>query len=70
MNHVEIHFELCKECNYCVTFCPRQNVLIKGTEINSRGYYPPLFQAENCTACGICAMVCPEAAIEVTRDVN
>lgn len=70
MNHVGINFELCKECEYCITFCPRKNVLERGTVINNHGYYPPQFHHENCTACGMCAIVCPEAAIEVIKDAN
>ncbi len=69
MNKVEIKFEICKECDYCITFCPKKEVLAKGADINLRGYYPPAYYAPNCTGCGICAIVCPEAAIEVFKDV-
>lgn len=70
MNAVNINFELCKECEYCIEFCPRKTVLKKGDHLNKKGYYPPIVTIDDCIACGICARVCPEAAIEVTKDVN
>lgn len=70
MNSVKIDFDRCKECSYCVQFCPNQ-VLTNGSEINKKGYYPPVIQQiEKCIACAICARVCPEAAIEVIKDIN
>ncbi len=71
MNSVKINFELCKECEYCINFCPKQTVLKKGERLNKKGYYPPeVVDIESCTACGTCARVCPEAAIEVYKDVT
>ncbi|MEA4892010.1 MAG: 4Fe-4S binding protein [Peptococcaceae bacterium] len=66
MNQVTIDFERCKECGYCVNFCPRKALAIGGV-INKRGYYPPVFEAEKCIACGTCARVCPEGAVEVMK---
>lgn len=69
MNSVKINFDICKECYYCVNFCPKKTVLEKGEKINSKGYYPPkVANIDDCIACGICARVCPEAAIEVIKD--
>jgi 2-oxoglutarate ferredoxin oxidoreductase subunit delta len=36
--------------------------------ITSKGYHPAVLIAEGCTGCGICAIVCPEAAITVFRE--
>lgn len=70
MNLVKIDFQRCKECLYCVEFCPK-NILKKGDKLNNKGYYScEVVDIENCTACGICARVCPEAAIEVYKDIN
>ncbi|NLK35311.1 MAG: 4Fe-4S binding protein [Gracilibacteraceae bacterium] len=69
MNLVKIDIERCKECGYCINFCPKKVVLEKGTSINKRGYYPAVVaKQEECIACGTCAKVCPEAAIEVIKD--
>ncbi|MGI6486695.1 MAG: 4Fe-4S binding protein [Thermoanaerobacterales bacterium] len=70
MNLVKIDFERCKECLFCINFCPRK-ILQKGESLNKRGYYPPtVIKIQNCTACGTCARVCPEAAIQVIKDVK
>lgn len=70
MNQVNIDFERCKECGYCVKFCPKK-ILEIGKENNKRGYYPPIvIKPEECIACGTCARVCPEAAIEVYKKEN
>ncbi|MDD5922681.1 MAG: 4Fe-4S binding protein [Eubacteriales bacterium] len=68
MNKVTIDFERCKECGYCIHFCPK-GALTKGTEINKHSYFPPVFDAEKCIACGTCARVCPDTAIEVYKEV-
>lgn len=70
MNKVQINFERCKECGYCVRFCPKQIIII-GDKINKKSYYPPVLTTpEKCIACGLCARVCPEAAIEVVKDCD
>jgi 2-oxoglutarate ferredoxin oxidoreductase subunit delta len=38
--------------------------------ITAKGYHPAELIAQGCTGCGICAVVCPEAAIEVYREVQ
>jgi len=68
MNQVNIDFERCKACGYCIHFCPKR-VLSAGGKINKRGYYPPLTEnIKDCIACATCARVCPEAAIEVYKE--
>ena len=66
---VTIDFEKCKECGYCIKFCPF-GVLAKGDKLNKRGYLPVVVtQGDKCTACAICARVCPEAAIGVFKEL-
>ncbi|MBR1810077.1 MAG: 4Fe-4S dicluster domain-containing protein [Clostridia bacterium] len=62
---VEIHAYLCKNCGYCVKFCPKQ-ILEIGTQRNRHGhFYPHLTDAGACISCAICASMCPEGAIEL-----
>ena len=65
--HYQIHVmvERCKECGFCIEFCP-QHILYKSTETNSKGYHTVYIDnANKCTGCNICSMVCPEFAISV-----
>lgn len=70
MNRVVVNEEICKECEYCMTFCPKKSILAKRDYLNKKGYYPVFgSNLEDCIGCGICATVCPEAAIRVEKDV-
>jgi 2-oxoglutarate ferredoxin oxidoreductase subunit delta len=66
--YIEIDQELCKGCEICVTFCPKEVIYISD-KLNASGYLPASFNGNGeCTGCAICALVCPEVAIEVYRD--
>lgn len=65
--YIEIDQELCKGCQICIAFCPK-NVISLSAKLNTAGYLPVLLDdSNNCTGCTICAIVCPEVAIEVYR---
>ena len=59
---------LCKACELCIESCPQHVIALDDDVINPRGYPPGISIAEGCTGCGICAIVCPEAAITVYRE--
>lgn len=69
MNEVRINTERCKECGYCIRYCPK-GCLKKGDAINKRGYYAPVYEAANCIGCGICAQVCPDTVLTVYKDTD
>lgn len=65
---IVISRELCKECGLCMHFCPRK-VIVQSDRLNAAGYQSAEFKDNgDCTGCAICAIVCPEVAIEVYRD--
>ncbi|MBN1614982.1 MAG: hypothetical protein JW950_10995 [Deltaproteobacteria bacterium] len=67
---IKIDRERCKECHLCIHACKRGNI-VPGKEYNAGGYRAVCFVQEgaggSCTGCALCAIACPEAAIEVYR---
>jgi len=62
---IEINEELCKGCEICTDFCPRE-VLVTSTAINKRGnYLPAPVNMDKCTGCKQCQLICPDFAISV-----
>jgi 2-oxoglutarate ferredoxin oxidoreductase subunit delta len=59
---------LCKACELCVEACPVHVIALNNDKITQRGFHPAYLAADGCTGCGICAIVCPEAAITVYRE--
>ena len=69
MNKIVIDPELCKGCELCITFCPL-HIIKRGTTAHQNAYLiPEQIDASRCTACCLCAMMCPDSAIEVYKDV-
>lgn len=71
---ITIDRELCKGCLRCVDACPKKTIGVSD-KINTKGYYPACFLEEDCepgdrkcNACKLCAITCPDVAIEVYRD--
>ena len=64
---IKIDFEGCKGCYLCIWACPKKepdNVLAISKKSNNKSYFPVVVDnknKENCTACGNCYIMCPEA---------
>jgi 2-oxoglutarate ferredoxin oxidoreductase subunit delta len=63
----EIHIikDRCKECGFCIEFCPI-GVLEMSDEYNTMGYHPPKVKEDStskCICCGLCEIICPDFAI-------
>ncbi len=65
---VHVIVERCKECNFCITYCPT-DVLVYSEETNAKGYrYPEVAPGKehSCVLCRFCDLICPELAIFTT----
>lgn len=64
---IKIDVGRCKSCEYCVSVCPK-SVLGIGRQANAMGYYVAEAQApEDCIGCAVCAIICPDAAISLSK---
>ncbi len=64
-SEVHINDALCKGCDICVEFCPKEVFEVSG-EVGPRGYFVPLVaRPKDCSACMLCEHLCPELAITV-----
>ncbi len=67
MGTITVDERVCKGCDLCVVACPF-HILVMTEKVNGMGYHvPKLTDEERCTACRICAWMCPDVAIEVYR---
>jgi len=65
MAEVKILSQYCKGCGFCVKSCPKK-VLEVTQEVNMLGYkYVSPIHVQDCIACKMCAVICPDAAVEI-----
>lgn len=68
---VVVNTERCKGCNLCVVACNFGVLDLQKKEVNNRGYHFAYMSAPGkCVGCQSCALVCPDACIEVYRVVE
>ncbi|MBP7792707.1 MAG: 4Fe-4S dicluster domain-containing protein [Candidatus Goldbacteria bacterium] len=62
--------ERCKGCLICVHQCAKKEIQISD-KINKSGYNVVEFKnSGQCNACALCAIVCPDVAIEVIEIIE
>ncbi|MEW6334895.1 MAG: FAD-dependent oxidoreductase [Thermodesulfobacteriota bacterium] len=67
---VELDFEGCKECGYCLHVC-HMDVFTPGARFNAKGYR--VFEARNpanCVGCMKCFYSCPDFCVEIKESSN
>ena len=68
LGRVHVIEERCKQCNFCIKYCPTQ-VLEYSEDINAKGYHFPIVaegKESACVNCRFCDLICPELAIYTT----
>lgn len=69
LGRVHVISERCKQCDFCITYCPTQ-VLAYSDETNAKGYHFPIVaegKESSCVHCRFCDLICPELAIYTTE---
>ena len=61
---------LCKGCELCISSCPQHVLALANERLTAKGYHPAELVGSGCTGCAVCAVVCPEVAITVFRNVS
>lgn len=63
---VKINQSICKGCGLCIQVCPKNVLQLDMNTINVKGYNPSKAErADQCIACGNCAIMCPDSAISI-----
>jgi 2-oxoglutarate ferredoxin oxidoreductase subunit delta len=66
---IEVSDVFCKGCELCINECPQHVMALNMERLTPKGYHPVVLIKDGCTGCGICSIVCPEAALTVYREV-
>lgn len=66
---IEVNDLYCKGCELCVHDCPPKVLALDMERLTPKGYHPAQIVKDGCTGCAICALVCPDAAITVYREI-
>lgn len=65
---IKLDTDLCKGCQICAEFCPKQ-VYEQSKTLDKKGVHIPIPKNdEECSKCNLCALICPDQAIKVIDD--
>jgi 2-oxoglutarate ferredoxin oxidoreductase subunit delta len=65
---VQIDPTRCKSCELCLEACPKKILVISETK-NELGFrIAACTDEKTCTGCLACALICPDAAIEIVKE--
>lgn len=68
MARIMVDDTYCKGCGLCIDACPMGIIELDRTKLTAKGYHPAyLVDADKCTGCMSCALMCPDVAITVER---
>ena len=67
---IEVSETYCKGCELCVSACPQDVLELDMEHLTPKGYHPATSTRMVVTDCAICALVCPDAAITVYRELT
>ena len=66
---IEVRIEHCKGCGLCITSCKVGAIALSDpAETNSYGYQYLKMVDDTCVGCTLCAVMCPDQAIDVYRE--
>jgi 2-oxoglutarate ferredoxin oxidoreductase subunit delta len=64
---IVVDIEKCKGCEVCLGSC-LQKVIGMSSDVNGKGYhFAYMVNADDCTGCANCGIVCPDGVISVYR---
>ncbi len=64
---IKIDIERCKGCALCEGACPRRLFTMSQALNKSGAHFAEVHESAGCTGCAHCAIICPDAAIEIEQ---
>jgi NAD-dependent dihydropyrimidine dehydrogenase PreA subunit len=58
---IDVNEQWCKACDICVAFCPHDCLEVQGLSV-------VVVDADACTGCMMCELICPDFAIKVHKE--
>ena len=67
MASIKLDLERCKECHYCIKFCPVDAISIDEGNYNKKGFEVVKVDEDKCIYCGTCYTVCPDVVFTIKK---